>query len=348
MKKILIIIGIVIAIGLTAWKLSENKKIAEEKVYRNDPNTKVLVKTAKVALQELNQVKQWLGTFEPSREIRITSETSGKVVKVGIGEGDKVEAGQLIAQVDSDILQYQLIAAQANYEEAQADVKRYQNLTKGEAVAQIQLEKANLAMKAAESQLKILQKQLKNTTVTAPFSGTITAKMFDLGSVVAPGVPVAQLTDISLLKLIINVSEIDIMKFKEGQQVQINTDVFPNQSFAGQVSMISAKSDNAHNFPVQILVNNGGQNRLRAGMYGSVIVDNNLETSTLTIPRTALIGTAKQPQVYVMENGKSILRDIKVGMANKEVYEVTAGLKEGETVIIAGQVNLENGTLVKE
>jgi RND family efflux transporter MFP subunit len=348
MKKILIIIGIVIAIGLTAWKLSENKKVAEEKVYRNDPNTKVLVKTAKVVLQELNQVKQWLGTFEPNREIKITSETNGKVIKVGISEGDKVGAGQLIAQVDSDILQYQLTIAQANYEETQADVKRYQNLTKGEAVAQIQLEKANLAMQSAESQLKVLQKQLKNTTVTAPFAGTITAKMFDLGSVVAPNAPLAQLTDISLLKLIINVSEIDIMKFKEGQQVQINTDVFPNQSFAGQVTMISAKSDNAHNFPVQILVNNGGQNRLRAGMYGSVIVDNNLKTSTLTIPRTALIGTAKQPQVYVMENGKSILRDIKVGMANEEVYEVTAGLKEGETVIIAGQVNLENGTLVKE
>ncbi len=348
MKKILIIVGIVIAIGLTAWKLSENKKVAEEKIYRNDPNTKVLVKTAKVVLQDLNQLKQWLGTFEPNREIKITSETNGKVIKVGISEGDRVEAGQLIAQVDSDILQYQLIAARANYEETQADVKRYQNLTKGEAVAQIQLEKANLAMQSAESQLKVLQKQLKNTTVTAPFSGTITAKMFDLGSVVAPNVPLAQLTDISQLKLIINVPENDIMKFKEGQQVQINTEVFPNQSFAGQVSMISAKSDNAHNFPVQILVNNGGQNRLRVGMYGSVIVDNNLKTSTLTIPRTALIGTAKQPQVYVIENGKAILRDIKVGTANEEVYEVTAGLKEGETVIIAGQVNLENGTLVKE
>lgn len=348
MKKILIIIGIVVATALTAWKLSENKKVAEEKVYRNDPNTKVLVKTAKVTLQDLNQVKQWLGTFEPNREIKITSETNGKVIKVGISEGDRVEAGQLIAQVDGDILQYQLIAAQANYEETQTDVKRYQNLTKGEAVAQIQLEKANLAMKSAESQLKVLQKQLKNTTVVAPFSGTITAKMFDLGSVVAPNAPLAQLTDISLLKLVINVPENEIIKFKEGQQVQVSTDVFPNQSFAGQVSMISAKSDNAHNFPVQILVNNSGQNRLRVGMYGSVIVDNNLKASTLTIPRTALIGTAKQPQVYVMENGKSVLRDIQVGVANEEVYEVIGGLKEGETVIIAGQVNLENGTLVKE
>ena len=348
MKKIIIIIGIVIAIGLTAWKLSENKKTAEEKVYRHDPNTKVLVKTAKVAMQDLNQVKQWLGTFEPNREIKITSETNGKVIKVGISEGERVEAGQLIAQIDSDILQYQLITAQANYEETQADVKRYQNLTKGEAIAQIQLEKANLSMKAAESQLKVLQKQLKNTTVTAPFSGTITAKLFDIGSVVAPNAPLAQLTDISQLKLIINVPEKDILKFKEGQQVQVNTDVFPDQQFAGRVTMISAKGDNAHNYPVQILVNNGGQNMLRAGMYGSVIIDNNLKTSALTIPRMALIGTAKQPQVYVIENGKAVLRDIQVGMANEEVYEVIAGLKEGETVITAGQVNLENGTLVKE
>lgn len=348
MKKLIIALVIVVAIGLTAWKLSENKKVAEEKVYRNDPNTKVLVKTDKVILQELRQPQTWLGTFEPNREIRILAETNGKVVKVGISEGDRVSAGQLIAQVDSDILQYQLLAAQANYDETQADVKRYQNLTKGEAVAQIQLEKANLAAKSAESQLKVLQKQLKNTTIVAPFSGTITAKMFDLGSVLGAGAPLAQLTDISAVKLVINVPEKDILKFKEGQSVNVATDVFPEQQFAGRVSMISAKGDNAHNYPVQILVSNSNANLLRAGMYGSVVFDNVLSASTLTIPRAALIGTAKQPQVYVVENGKAQLRDIQIGAGTNEFYEVIAGLKEGETIILSGQVNLENGILVRE
>lgn len=348
MKKLIIALVIVVAIGLTAWKLSENKKIAEEKVYRRDPNTQVLVKTAKVVTQELNQAQTWLGTFEPNREIKILSETNGKVVKVGISEGDRVSAGQVIAQVDSDILQYQIIAAQANYDETQADVRRYQNLTKGEAVAQIQLEKANLAAKAAESQLKVLQKQLKNTTIVAPFSGTITAKTFDLGTVLAMGAPLAQLTDISALKLVINVPEKDILKFKEGQSVNVTTDVFPEQQFAGRVSMISAKGDNAHNYPVQILVSNSNTNLLRAGMYGSVVIGNSLKTNAIVIPRNALIGTSKQPQVYVIEGGKSVLRNIKIGVSNNEFYEVTEGLKEGEIVIVSGQVNLENGTPVKE
>lgn len=348
MKKLIIALVIVVAIGLTAWKLSENKKIAEEKVYRRDPNTQVLVKTAKVVTQELNQAQTWLGTFEPNREIKILSETNGKVVKVGISEGDRVSAGQVIAQVDSDILQYQIIAAQANYDETQADVRRYQNLTKGEAVAQIQLEKANLAAKVAESQLKVLQKQLKNTTIVAPFSGTITAKTFDLGTVLAMGAPLAQLTDISALKLVINVPEKDILKFKEGQSVNVTTDVFPEQQFAGRVSMISAKGDNAHNYPVQILVSNSNTNLLRAGMYGSVVIGNSLKTNAIVIPRNALIGTSKQPQVYVIEGGKSVLRNIKIGVSNNEFYEVTEGLKEGEIVIVSGQVNLENGTPVKE
>ncbi|SFF03517.1 efflux RND transporter periplasmic adaptor subunit [Thermoflexibacter ruber] len=348
MKKVIIALVIIGAIGLTAWKLSENKKAVEEKVYRRDPNTQVLVKTAKVTLQELNQVQTWLGTFEPNREIKILSETNGKVVKVGISEGERVSAGQLIAQVDSDILQYQILAAEANYQEAQADVRRYQNLTKEEAVAKIQLEKANLSAKAAESQLKVLQKQLKNTTIVAPFSGTITSKTFDLGTVLAMGTPLAQLTDISAVKLVINVPEKDILKFKEGQSVNVTTDVFPNQQFAGKVTMISAKSDNAHNYPVQILVNNSSTNLLRAGMYGSVVIDNSLKTNALVIPRNALVGTVKQPQVFVVENGKAVLKNIQIGTSSNDFYEVTEGLKEGEIVIISGQVNLENGTLVKE
>ncbi|TAH20433.1 MAG: efflux RND transporter periplasmic adaptor subunit [Cytophagales bacterium] len=348
MKKLIIGLVIIVAIGLTAWKLSENKKLAEEKVYRNDPNTKVLVKTGKVTLQDLNQPQTWLGTFEPNREIKILSETNGKVIKVGVSEGEKVNAGQLIAQIDSDILQYQLIAAQANYEETQADVRRYQNLIKGEAVAQIQLEKANLAAKAAESQLKVLQKQLKNTSIVAPFSGTITAKMFDLGSVLGMGAPIAQLTDISALKLVVLVPEKDILNFQEGQNVEVSTDVFPDQKFVGHVSMISAKGDNAHNYPVQIMVNNGSKATLRAGMYGSVVLGNTVRAGALTIPRSALIGTAKQPQVYVVENGKAQLRDIQVGAATNDFYEVISGLKEGETIILSGQVNLENGTAVRE
>lgn len=348
MKKVIIALVIIGAIGLTAWKLSENKKAVEEKVYRRDPNTQVLVKTTKVTLQELNQSQTWLGTFEPNREIKILSETNGKVVKVGISEGERVSAGQLIAQVDSDILQYQILAAEANYQEAQADIRRYQNLTKEEAVAKIQLEKANLSAKAAESQLKVLQKQLKNTTIVAPFSGTITSKTFDLGTVLAMGTPLAQLTDISTVKLVINVPEKDILKFKEGQSVNVTTDVFPNQQFAGKVTMISAKSDNAHNYPVQILVHNSSANLLRAGMYGSVVIDNSLKKNTLVIPRSALVGTVKQPQVFVVENGKAVLKNIQIGASNNDFYEVTEGLKEGETVIISGQVNLENGTLVKE
>ena len=348
MKKVIIALVIIIAIGLTAWKLAGNKKIAEEKVYRRDPNTQVLVKTAKVTLQELNQPQTWLGTFEPNREIRILSETNGKVVKVGISEGDRVSAGQVIAQVDSDILQYQILAAEANFQETQADVKRYQNLTKGEAVAQIQLEKANLAAKSAESQLKVLQKQLKNTTIVAPFSGTITAKMFDLGSVLGVGAPVAQLTDISAVKLVISVPEKDIVKFKEGQNVNVTTDVFPDQQFAGRINMVGSKGDNAHNYPVQIMVSNNSTNMLRAGMYGTVTIGNNLKTNALLIPRNALIGTAKQPQVFVVENGKAVLKNIQIGAETADFYEVTEGLKEGEVVITAGQVNLENGTAVKE
>jgi len=170
--------------------------------------------------------------------------------------------------------------------------------------------------------------------------------LVEKGSVVSIGTPMAEITDIASLKLVVNVPEKAVNQFRLGQTITVQTEVYPESKFQGKVSMVGAQGDEAHNYPVEITVQNTANNPLKAGMYGSIANSNELKGESLAIPRQAIMGSAKEPQVYVVENGKAVLKSVMIGVATNEFYEITKGLKPGDQVVTSGQINLQNGTLV--
>ncbi len=211
----------------------------------------------------------------------------------------------------------------------------------------MKVEKTKLALRSAEIQKKQIQKQLRSTNITAPFSGVITKKLVDLGSVIGAGSPLVEITDISSLKLTVNVPERDILKFKLNQVVQAKVDIYKNRVFEGKVSNISVVADKSHNFKVQITVKNT-QQELLSGMYGSVSIMNNKSINALAIPRKALVGSLKNPQVYVVSNGIAILTSFNAGTSDGEYIEVVNGLSTTDRIVVKGQVNLQNKSKVKK
>ena len=346
MKRAFIFIALLATIGLTAAKLLNNKEKTEAKVYRPDPDQRVGVKTATAEKRNLSQESGFLGSFSPNRQAQISPLAGGQLVRLLVQEGQYVQAGQLVAKLDDEQLHYQVEALQVTLEGYQNDLRRYEILVKGDAVAAVNLERTALNIRATQAQIKQLNKQIQNTNVTAPFSGIITEKLVEKGSVVTMGTPIAEITDIAVLKLVVDVPEKAINHFHQGQSIGIKTDVYPDHNFAGKVSLISSKGDAAHNYPVEIMVQNTKNNPLRAGMYGSVTNSNQVKGEGLSVPRQAIIGSAKNPQLFVIENGKALLKDVSVGTTNNEYYEITKGLKEGDKVVISGQINLQNGTAV--
>lgn len=345
--RTLVISGIaLLAIGLTAARLSANKKTVEEKVYRKDPNSRIAVRAAAVTEEPFSLSNRYVGSFQPFREVTIAAETQGKILALGIKEGSQVGAGTLIAQVDNDLYKAQLYSAQASYENARTTLGRYQNAAVGDGVSEMQIDNYRLQMKSADAQVKQLNKQIAMSRINAPFGGIITAKYAEIGSMVSPGTQIARLSDISTLKLEIFVPEKELSFFREGAAIKVTSDVYPGIDFPGTVELVSASADAAHQFSVKIRVANNSSNPLKAGMYGTVAIDRE-EARALTIPRTALLGSAKKPQVFVAANGTATLRDVQVGRTGDAVIEVTGGLTAGETVIISGQVNLQNGSKVE-
>jgi RND family efflux transporter MFP subunit len=347
MKTRIIITGVAVAlVAGTTIKLFSNKSTVEANVYRINPEKRVLVQADTATLQLLDRTFTYTGTFVPFREVMIIPQVYGEVKGVYFNEGDVVSQGKRLVQVDDELLQAQYVSAEANYETAKRSLSRYESASLGGGVSQLQLDNYRLNFKNAESQLKQLSKQIRLSKIEAPFSGTITFKDVEFGSVAGKD-PVARITDLSQLKLEVSVPEKEIGMFREGQSISITTDVYPGKTFKGQIEYVADRADGAHNYVVKVLVKNSHATALKAGMYGTAFLNTDLNKNSIVIPRSALLGSAKNPQVFVVDGSVARLKSIQTGAANGDSVEVTGGIASGEVVVIGGQINLTDGSKVE-
>jgi len=339
---VLILAVIVVVLVLNKKKLSSAAAGGVKDAY--------YVSVDKAAKKKLNSDFSLTGTVIANNDVNILSETSGKVIQMFFKVGDYKQAGSVLAQVDDELKKAALGSAEANYEKAKKDYERFQNLFQQKSATDAQLDAAKLGLSVAEAQYIVAKRQLEDTKIKTPISGYITMKGIDVGATVQ-GAPqptfVANIVDISKLKVKLNVSEASAFKLKAGDAVKVTADVFPGAAFKGRIESISSKSDEAHTFPVEIMVENQSSHQLKAGVFTRVEFDAFKERESVVIPREALVGSVKNPQVYVVENGVAKLRSLVLGNESNTYIEVLSGLNEGETVVINGQNILADNTKVE-
>jgi RND family efflux transporter MFP subunit len=339
MKNLKIIAVVVVVVGVVVAVLWNNKQKATAKS-KGEISKAIPVSVASVAKQVLTENLSQVGTITAYSDVAIVSETQGKVTAIYSKVGDTKPAGGLLIQVDDELKQANYITAEANFEKAKKDLVRYEQLYKDGAITEAQIEQYRLNAKTAESQFITTRRAYTDTKIKTPISGVITARNVDLGTMVQNGTVVANVVDISKLKVKLNLSEADAFKFKVGEKVNVTTDVYPNVKFSGTIETVSAKADEAHTYPVEIVVPNTKEHPLKAGMFGRVEFNAASNDNALVIPREALVGSIKNPQVFVIENGIAKLRNIIVGREAELNLEVRSGLKEGDVVVASGQNNL--------
>lgn len=347
MKKVLYpVIGLALLAGMI-FILLNNKAKSDAKA-KVPPPKALAVTVAAIGRQEMSSSLELVGIFMANREVMVASETQGRVKGVGPKVGDHVSAGAILARVDDELKRAALTNAEVNYEKAKKDLERYEWMQQQNdgGVADIQVDNARQTLKATEAALIIARRQYNDTRITAPISGVLTARPVEIGTTLMPGAQVATIVDISQLKVKVNVPEQDVFKLRNGDRVEIATDVYPGHTFDGVVTMIGAKADEAHTYPVEVTVSNNSHFPLKAGMFGNVIFTSLPSMKALAVPRDAIVGSVKKPQVYVVQNGMAKLRDIVVGRETGTSVEVLKGLLDGDQVVVSGQNNLRDGVAV--
>ncbi|WP_281636542.1 efflux RND transporter periplasmic adaptor subunit [Flavobacterium marginilacus] len=349
-KTILTIIAIAASLGAIGYVLSKNK--AENKAKTDivaEKNAAVSVKTAQVKTENVSLDFVANGNFAPTQELTFSAEKSGKVIKVLVDEGDYVNVGQTLVIVRSDVINVNANTAKAAYDNAKNDYARYENAYQTGGVTKQQLDQAKLQLTNAQANLTQANINVGDTKVKAPIKGFINKRFVEPGTILA-GMPPTQMfdiVDVSKLKLKVSVNESQVAGLKIGNTVPVSSSVFPDKSVTGKITFIAPKADESLNFPVEIEITNNANSSIKAGMYGTANFGTKQKQELKVVPRNAFVGSVSSNQIFVVENGIAKLKKVTAGRILGDQVEIINGLSDGETVIVTGQINLQDGNAVE-
>jgi RND family efflux transporter MFP subunit len=282
------------------------------------------------------------GTVEPRRWAALASTELGRIVEYPATENAEVAAGAMLVRLDDETLQAELEELLARVDFLEKDVERYRALLERESVSRQTYERLVSELAAARAAANARAQRLADMTIVAPFDGLVLRKDGEIGEVVQPGDVLVWLGQPPPYWISAEVDEEDIPRVQMGHEVLITADAFPGRVLEGKVIEITPMGD-VVNKQYRVRIGLPADSPLLVGMTVEVNVIIRRETEALLIPDTAVRGGS----VFLIEDGRAVQREIKVGVFGRDSVEVLEGLAEGERVIAQPPAVLANGDAVR-
>ena len=278
----------------------------------------------------------------PDEEVNLSFETSGKIVSINFQEGTMVRRGQLLAKINDAPLQAQLSRYQAQLKLAEARVYRQSTLLEKDAVSQEAYEQATTELATLNADIDLVQANIAQTELRAPFDGFIGLRYVSEGAYATPSTVVSVLTKMSPLKVEVAVSEHYAQQIKSGTQLPFTVSGDLNQYTATVYATESRVDTDTKTFLIRALYPNT-RYELMPGRYADVSLQTTSVSDAITIPSEALIKEMGVDKVYLYRNGKAEPRNVEIGIRNDARVQIVLGLQPGDTLITSGTLQLRTG-----
>ena len=310
------------------------------------------VSTAKAQFAEWQGEFQAVGTLRAVRGADLAPEVSGVITAIHFQSGQAVQAGTPLVQLnaESDVARLHSLGANADLAEVNYERNRKQLEFQGVSQAVVDADAANL--KNAKAQLAEQQALVNKKLVRAPFDGRLGIRAVDVGQYVNAGTKLVTLQALDPVYVDFYAPQKSLGRIALKQKIILKTDAFLGQQFPGEVSSIDPKVDLAtRNVQVRGTVRNPKRSLL-PGMFATVVIASGGPQRFLTLPQTAVSYNPYGDTVFVVEESKG--RDDKVALIAQQKFVTTgeargdqvailSGIKEGDTVVTAGQIKLRSG-----
>ena len=220
------------------------------------------VKLGAAVREEVEQVETYTATVEAQVTNNIAPSMPVRIERINVEVGDRVSRGQALVQMDAASLRQQ----QLQMENLRADFRRIDELYKVGGVSRSQWEASKTSLDVSETAYRNLQ---RNTTLTSPISGVVTARNYDNGDMYSGAQPVLTVAQIQPVKLVINVSESQFTRITKGTKAEVELDVYPGETFEGTINLIHPTVNaTTRTFAAEVRLPNADQ-RVRPGMFGA-------------------------------------------------------------------------------
>jgi HlyD family secretion protein len=317
------------------------------------------------------------GTIFPEYESKIGPKISGTIEIVYVDEGDTVQKGQPLVQLDQKDLLIAVRQGQAAVRVAEAQLKeaevkgenlqkekerlahlltknvisqqKYDDIDTAYSMAVIGMEVIRAQILSSRENLAMAEQKLSDTVIIAPFSGLIVKRFINQGEYVStmPPSPLFLMMNIDKVKTEIGLPEIHIARIHLGNPVDVTVDTYPGIIFKGTVSTINPMVDPVSRaFTVKVEIPNK-DHRLKPGMFARVKIYPAIHKGALIVPFKSVMKREGMAFVFVIEDTTVRLRAVTAGITNEREIEVIDGLQEGEEVVVEGHYGMADNTAIR-
>ena len=284
--------------------------------------------------------------LEVPADAQVVAKTSGVLLRVLVEEGDQVQAGQALAQLDPERMRLEVARAEATMRRLEANYERSKELFERKLVSADANDQLRYEFESAKAAYELARLELSYTTITAPISGVVAQRLAKPGNLIQVNAPLYRIVDNSRLEAVLNVPERELATMKAGLPIRMMVDAMAGKVFEGEVDRISPVVD-SQTGTFRVVGVFRGQDQLRPGMFGRLNIVYDEREAALTVPRISLIEGAGESAVFVVEDGKAKRKVLQLGYINGEYAEVLGGLEAGEQVITQGRVAVRDGAEVE-
>jgi len=307
----------------------------------------VTVEAAPVRLARVQREIEAVGSLRSNESVIIRPEIGGRIAEILFEEGQPVQRGAPLFQLDDTIARAQLEQAKASLVLSRANHERTQDLHRRGASTQRAHDEAVAKLRADEAALELAQATLGKARMFAPFDGIVGLRRVSVGDYVNPGQDLVNIEDLKSLKVDFRVPEIYSMQLKVGQKVQVRLDSIPNSGYEGTVYAIDPAYDpNGRAIILRARLPNS-DGLLRSGMFARVTLLVDEREQAIVVPETAVVPVGDDQFVYCVVDGKAVMTKVRTGQRRQGQVEIVEGLSREAVVVTEGTVKLRDGSTVR-
>ncbi len=300
----------------------------------------VRVEVAELSMSQETLSLNLPGEVEAARDALLAASLGGHVERVHVKTGDRVKRGQALVWVDSASHRARLKQARVEVEAAERELARAKAL--GKAIPKAELDAADTRLRAARAAVNTARVSASRAVIQAPFTGTVVDVDVEVGEVAAPGAPLVRVVQLDPVLVTVAVSDRDVVALKEGAPAQVRFSA-RGKSAQGIVKTIKRAADlRTRAFEAEIEVKNPNGEYL-PGMIASVNLETTAERKQIVLSQDWLVTRSKDVGVFVVQADVARWRLLQLGPVMRDRVAVDAGLKAGETIVIAGHRELVDG-----
>lgn len=290
-----------------------------------------------VAEPEFAETFDLPAVVEPNRIITVSAEVEGRIERIPSAEGSRVETGDLLVKLNTDLIQPQFEVAEAQVKRDQIEFERMRELVEMDATSHSDLDNATTKLAISKAQLEEVRARLERAQILAPINGVLNDIPVEKGEYVQPGMPVAEIVDTDTVKVVVDVPERDITFFEIGR----NTKVFLNymdqeKSLEGTITFISELANQQTRSTSMEITLPNKEGFLRSGQIVRVHLTRQILKEAILIPLLAVIPMENGHAVYVVNSTETHRREVELGIIKGDRIQVRKGLEPGDKLIIAG------------